>query len=142
MWRLARVASWFMMNRGFSIGIGDVTPSNDLLKKKLELVQSGYEKCDEYIRGLAEGKLQCQAGQSEEESLESLILKELSGIREKAGKASLTALHKSNAPLIMALSGYNIVFMISALLVIFFAFYIVLLLVALLGCSFFQRKSV
>ena len=110
MWRLARVASWFMMNRGFSIGIGDVTPSNDLLKKKLELVQSGYEKCDEYIRGLAEGKLQCQAGQSEEESLESLILKELSGIREKAGKASLTALHKSNAPLIMALSGYNIVF--------------------------------
>ena len=129
-----------MMNRGFSIGIGDVTPSNDLLKKKLELVQSGYEKCDEYIRGLAEGKLQCQAGQSEEESLESLILKELSGIREKAGKASLTALHKSNAPLIMALSGYNIVFMISALLVIFFAFYIVLLLVALLGCSFFKEN--
>ena len=70
MWRLARVASWFMMNRGFSIGIGDVTPSEDLLKKKLELVQNGYEKCDEYIKSLREGKLQCQSGQSEEESLE------------------------------------------------------------------------
>merc|ERR1719500_1740395 len=27
MWRLSRVTSWFLMNRGFSIGIGDVTPS-------------------------------------------------------------------------------------------------------------------
>ena len=26
MWKLCRVASYFMMNRGFSIGIGDVTP--------------------------------------------------------------------------------------------------------------------
>ena len=28
MWKLARVASYFMMNQGFSIGIGDVTPGN------------------------------------------------------------------------------------------------------------------
>jgi len=41
-----------MMNRGFSIGIGDVTPSDDLLKKKHELVENGYEKCNEYIRNL------------------------------------------------------------------------------------------
>ena len=34
-----------------------------------------------------------------------LILRELSAIRDKAGKASLTALHKSNAPLTMALCG-------------------------------------
>ncbi len=26
MWKLCRVASQYMMNRGFSIGIGDVTP--------------------------------------------------------------------------------------------------------------------
>ena len=28
MWKLARLTSYFMMNRGFSIGIGDVTPGN------------------------------------------------------------------------------------------------------------------
>jgi DNA-directed RNA polymerase III subunit RPC1 len=28
MWKLCRVASYYMMNRGFSIGIGDVTPGN------------------------------------------------------------------------------------------------------------------
>ena len=31
MWKLCRVASYFMMNRGFSIGIGDVTPGNHRL---------------------------------------------------------------------------------------------------------------
>jgi DNA-directed RNA polymerase III subunit RPC1 len=105
MWRLARVTSWYLMNRGFSIGIGDVTPSRDLLNTKLELVKSGYEKCDLFIEQLKEGTLPAQAGHSEAETLEALILKELSVIRERAGKASLTALHRSNAPLTMALAG-------------------------------------
>jgi len=105
MWRLSRVASWFLMNRGFSIGIGDVTPSPSLLKLKVQLVKDGYTNCDSYIKQLEAGTLPCQAGCSEEETLEANILHELSTIRDKAGKASLTALHKSNAPLTMALCG-------------------------------------
>lgn len=38
MWRLARVSSWYLTNRGFSIGIGDVTPSKSLIKKKVQFV--------------------------------------------------------------------------------------------------------
>ena len=49
MWRLARVASWFLMNRGFSICIGDVTPSSSLLKQKKGLVDSVYEKVCSYF---------------------------------------------------------------------------------------------
>ena len=105
MWRISRIASWYLMNRGFSIGIGDVTPSKNLLSTKGDLVRFGYDKCDTYIRQLEEGGLHSQAGHSAEETLEALILKELSAIREKAGKASLTALHRSNAPLTMALCG-------------------------------------
>ncbi len=60
MWRLSRVASWYLMNRGFSIGIGDVTPSQDLIGKKLELVQSGYDQCSAYIKQLKEGMLERQ----------------------------------------------------------------------------------
>ena len=93
------------MNRGFSIGIGDVTPTTHLNNKKRDLVENGYQMCDKYIRQLEDGALQTQAGHSEDETLESLILKELSAIRETAGKAAKSALHKSNAPLIMALSG-------------------------------------
>lgn len=41
MWRLARLASYFLMNRGFSIGIGDVTPGQGLLRAKHELLHAG-----------------------------------------------------------------------------------------------------
>ncbi|XP_034935802.1 DNA-directed RNA polymerase III subunit RPC1 [Chelonus insularis] len=105
MWRLARMTSYFLMNRGFSIGIGDVTPGHGLLRAKQELLTAGYSKCTEYIREMEEGRLTCQPGCSPEESLEAVILKELSVIRDHAGKACLKELHPSNSPLIMALSG-------------------------------------
>ena len=41
----------------------------------------------------------CQAGCSEEETLEANILHTLSNIRDKAGKSSLSILDKTNAPL-------------------------------------------
>ena len=127
MWRLARMSSLFLMNKGFSIGIGDVSPGQGLLKAKHELLHAGYlqnkiviakkiapnnailvfryNKCTEYIHQMEEGRLQCQPGCSEEESLEAMILKELSVIRDHAGKACLKELHPSNSPLVMALSG-------------------------------------
>jgi DNA-directed RNA polymerase III subunit RPC1 len=41
MWRMTRIASYFLMNRGFSIGIGDVTPSVGLLRAKQKLLDDG-----------------------------------------------------------------------------------------------------
>lgn len=64
-----------------------------------------YSKCDDYIQALEEGRLQCQPGCTEEETLEAVILRELSVIRDHAGKACLKELHPSNSPLVMALSG-------------------------------------
>jgi DNA-directed RNA polymerase III subunit RPC1 len=64
-----------------------------------------YSKCDDYIHSLEEGRLQCQPGCTEEETLEAVILTELSVIRDHAGKACLKELDPSNSPLIMALSG-------------------------------------
>ena len=51
------------------------------------------------------GKLPCQPGCTIDETLEAVILKELSVIRDHAGKACLQELHSSNSPLIMALCG-------------------------------------
>ena len=70
MLRLARMASFFLMNRGFSIGIGDVTPSANLLKAKKDLLDKGYSKCTEYIQQLKDSKLQCQPGCNPEQTLE------------------------------------------------------------------------
>lgn len=58
------------MNRGFSIGLIDVTPGENLMKAKRSLVSEGYDKCNTYIRQLQEGKLQLQPGCSPEQTLE------------------------------------------------------------------------
>ncbi|KAI8497884.1 DNA-directed RNA polymerase III subunit RPC1 [Branchiostoma belcheri] len=103
--RLARICPFFLSNRGFSIGIGDVTPGDGLLSAKKNLLDTGYGNCDAFIRELEEGKLQSQPGCTPEQTLEAVILKELSVIRDHAGKACLTELHKSNSPLTMAVCG-------------------------------------
>uniref|UniRef100_A0A915ASZ0 DNA-directed RNA polymerase subunit n=2 Tax=Parascaris univalens TaxID=6257 RepID=A0A915ASZ0_PARUN len=105
MWRLARMAPVYLTNRGFSIGIGDVRPGEGLLKEKAALLSAGYKKCDEYITSLKEGHLKAQPGCTEHETLEALILKELSAIRDHAGQACLRNLSRHNAPLTMAVCG-------------------------------------
>ncbi|KAI6183781.1 DNA-directed RNA polymerase subunit [Aphelenchoides bicaudatus] len=105
MWRLARMSPVFLSNRGFSIGIGDVTPSHGLLVDKAQLLDSGYKKCDEFIEQMNNGKLKARPGMTEGETLESLILHELSQIRDHAGKSCVKNLSKSNSPLLMAICG-------------------------------------
>lgn len=41
MTRLARLCPYFLSNRGFSIGIGDVTPGKGLIAEKEKLVEDG-----------------------------------------------------------------------------------------------------
>ncbi|XP_054160182.1 DNA-directed RNA polymerase III subunit RPC1-like isoform X2 [Oppia nitens] len=105
MWRLARVTSYFIAQRGFSLGIEDVTPTKGLIEAKTSLFEKGYKKVDEYIGKLKEGKLETMAGRSAEETLESMINKELSEIRDHAGKACVKELGNKNAPLLMAMCG-------------------------------------
>lgn len=49
MWRLSRLASAYLMNRGFSIGIGDVTPGQGLLKAKMQLLNAGFVFSEEHF---------------------------------------------------------------------------------------------
>lgn len=94
MWRLARMSPVFLSNRGFSIGIGDVTPSSGLLRDKTQLLHDGYNKCEEFIDLMKIGKLKARPGLTETATLESLILHELSQIRDHAGKACVHNLSK------------------------------------------------
>jgi DNA-directed RNA polymerase III subunit RPC1 len=105
MWRLARVASYFLQNRGFSLGIDDVTPTPGLLQAKRNLLSNGYEKVDEIIQSLNDDRLETLPGMTPEESSEAQILKELSFIRDHAGKECLRNLSRHNSALIMAICG-------------------------------------
>lgn len=54
---------------------------------------------------MKKGTLQCQPGCTPEQTLEAVMLRELSSIREQAAKACFRELHPTNSALIMALSG-------------------------------------
>ncbi|OAF71957.1 hypothetical protein A3Q56_00278, partial [Intoshia linei] len=105
MWRLSRMIPYYLSNRGFSIGISDVTPSQRLIDKKNKLLETGYGNCTEYIQLTKNNQLPVQPGMTEDETLESKILKELSVIRDHAGQVCLKELPYTNGPLVMALSG-------------------------------------
>ncbi|EDS26516.1 conserved hypothetical protein [Culex quinquefasciatus] len=76
-----------------------------LLEEKQKLLENGYSRCDEYIAEMKKGTLQCQPGCTAEQTLEAVMLKELSSIRELAAKACFRELHPTNSALIMAQSG-------------------------------------
>lgn len=103
--RMAKLCARFLGNRGFSIGINDVTPGAQLKSKKEEMVEYAYSKCDELISLYNEGKLETQPGCNEEQTLEAKIGGLLSKVREEVGEVCINELEPSNAPLIMATCG-------------------------------------
>ena len=83
--RLAKLSARWIGNRGFSIGIDDVTPSHNLQQYKHAKLTEGYAKCDEQIALFKRGELPAASGCNEEQTLEASLLGELSGIREELG---------------------------------------------------------
>ena len=118
--RLAKLSARWIGNRGFSIGIDDVTPSHNLQQHKIAKLTEGYAKCDAQIGLFKKGELPAASGCNEEQTLEASLLGELSGIREELGSLCFKELsHQHNSPLIMAVCGskgskINISQMISA----------------------------
>jgi DNA-directed RNA polymerase III subunit RPC1 len=86
MWRLARISSVFLSNRGFSIGIGDVKPTEGLLAAKQKLLEKGYKICGQLNKSMKLEKQKAKPDFGLMEELEAKILKELSNIRDQAGK--------------------------------------------------------
>lgn len=103
--RMAKLCARYLGDRGFSIGINDVTPADDLKQMKEELVEIAYAKCDELIDLYNKGKLETQPGCNEEQTLEAKIGGLLSKVREEVGDVCINELDNLNAPLIMATCG-------------------------------------
>ena len=47
--RLAKVAARWLANQGFSLGINDVMPGDNLQRNKQDMVETAYEKCEDLI---------------------------------------------------------------------------------------------
>jgi DNA-directed RNA polymerase III subunit RPC1 len=103
--RLAKLCARLLTTRGFSIGIGDVFPVDELKRKKGELVTAAYSDCDKLIETFKAGKLEKAPGCNQEQTLENSISGILSRVRQEAGEECIKTLSRNNAPLIMAKSG-------------------------------------
>ncbi|KAI1098680.1 beta and beta-prime subunits of DNA dependent RNA-polymerase [Jackrogersella minutella] len=103
--RLAKLCARVLTNRGFSIGIGDVFPSDSLTEKKQALVAEAYKQSDVLIEQFNSKKLEKAAGCTMEETLENKISGTLSKVRQEAGDYCIQTLSKNNAPWVMASSG-------------------------------------
>ncbi|CAN3363314.1 DNA-directed RNA polymerase III subunit RPC1 [Diutina catenulata] len=103
--RMAKLSARYLGNRGFSIGISDVTPGDELKKRKEFMVEKAYLECDQLIDKFNRGKLETQPGCNEEQTLEAKIGGLLSKVREQVGDECIRELDPLNAPLIMATCG-------------------------------------
>ncbi|CAD6583201.1 MAG: hypothetical protein CYPHOPRED_002256 [Cyphobasidiales sp. Tagirdzhanova-0007] len=105
MGRLAKVCARWLSNRGFSIGISDVTPGSKLAAEKELFVQQGYDTSLDLIRQAKEGKLELAAGMDLDGTLESSVSGILSKVRDKCADVCFQELSRHNAPLTMAVCG-------------------------------------
>jgi DNA-directed RNA polymerase beta' subunit len=103
--RVAKLSARWLGQRGFSVGIDDVTPGAFLKSEKAKVVTKGYSDCDARIAAYKKGTLALQPGCDAEQTLEAEVLGILSTVRETSGNVCLRELPKHNAPLIMALCG-------------------------------------
>jgi len=103
--RLARLSAKMIGEKGFSIGIDDVTPAQELVNEKQKAVDRGYAHCQELIEDFQKGDLELAPGCDAVTSLENAVTGELNSIREKAAMACMKTLHPSNSPLIMSQCG-------------------------------------
>ena len=83
--RLAKLSARFIGERGFSIGIDDVTPAPVLAAEKVKMINKGYASAEDLIGQFEEGTLELQPGCNMEQSLEALVKGVLNDIRQKAG---------------------------------------------------------
>lgn len=103
--RLAKLSARYLTNQGFSLGIKDVFPSDNLTKYKQDLVLKSYQQCEVLIQKFQDGTLDKVTGCTAEQSLENLISGILSDIRKFAGDYCIENLSKWCTPLIMAKCG-------------------------------------
>eukprot|EP00040_Diaphanoeca_grandis_P034786 m.217186 g.217186 ORF g.217186 m.217186 type:complete len:1466 (-) comp33232_c0_seq1:105-4502(-) len=101
MLNLARLACYVMQQRGFSIGVGDVTPSPTLREEKTRLLRIGISKCATLINE----EMNAPTSASKDGTLEQEVSHTLSEIRTEAGQHCKREAERFCAPVVMARCG-------------------------------------
>ncbi len=103
--RLAKFSARYIGDRGFSIGIEDVTPPQRLLDLKQGILKDGGRLADEQIAQYKSGSIRLKPGCDALQSLESEVNGLLGKIRQRCGDEAMRELSYFNAALCMAQCG-------------------------------------
>lgn len=104
--RLTKLTTRWLSNSGLSIGIDDVTPSQEMRQHILEVQASAYEKCGNKIEMYDSGKLQLRPGCDEVTTLEVEMKSILDSVRTDMGVLQwLKGEQPNNPTFIMATCG-------------------------------------
>ena len=104
--RWAKLCGRYMGNhKGLSMGISDVTPSDELTDMKHEILLDGYKQAEANIELYEKGELVLRPGCNLLQSLEEVLNGILGRLRESAGQEAMKRLSWHNAPRIMAACG-------------------------------------
>ena len=105
MTRLSKLCARYMENRGFSIGISDVTPTKEVQAMKLRIMEEGKNNSELQIEEYNNDRMKLKPGCNALQSLESELNGILGKIRERCGQEAVKVLHHTNSPQTMAQCG-------------------------------------
>ncbi|KAJ3172288.1 DNA-directed RNA polymerase II subunit rpb1 [Geranomyces variabilis] len=99
------VVNHWLLQHGFSIGIGDTIADKETTEQIEQLLTTAREKCGNIIEEAQSGTLEPVPGLSVKESFESYITKELNVARDEAGKNAQNTLKEFNNVKQMVVAG-------------------------------------
>jgi len=102
---ITRMLTLLITAKGFTMGIDDVDITKEALSRVNEILQESNNKVNELIETYRRGELESLPGRTLEETLEMLIMQELSNARDKAGDIAGEYLGMQNHAVIMAKTG-------------------------------------
>ncbi|RPB20821.1 DNA-directed RNA polymerase II subunit [Terfezia boudieri ATCC MYA-4762] len=100
-----RVVNYWLLQNGFSIGIGDTIPDKITIQKIQETVNQHKTNVDEITLKAQENRLDPLPGMNIRETFESMVSKELNNARDVAGSVTEKSLKDLNNATQMARSG-------------------------------------
>ena len=103
--RISKFSGRWICDYGFSFGIGDITPTKDLVENKEKIIEENFKESERQIDLYNAGRNELKPGMNAEQSLESSLNNILSGIRNLVGQYLISILPRSNTALLMAISG-------------------------------------
>jgi DNA-directed RNA polymerase II subunit RPB1 len=99
------VVNYWLLQNGFSIGIGDTIADRDTMENITGLITSAKDRVQEIILAAQQDKLEVQPGMTIRESFEAKVNQALNKARDDAGKKAQSSLREDNNVKQMVVAG-------------------------------------